>query len=120
MNILITVSLGFFFLIPTSTCSAPKYKRAAAKIILGTASAVCATVILYNITKTAQRRLANPDYIGSKSIGAVTAQVVTILLHNKLVCTFIISMLGGGGSLLYSASQNLLENNSENSVYKQS
>jgi hypothetical protein len=107
MNILITVSLGLFLIIPTSTCPVPKYKRAAAKFILGATSAVSAAVILYNITKTAQRRLANPDYSKSKSFGAVTAQVVTILLHNKLLCTFLAASFAATGITMYSASQDL-------------
>lgn len=108
MNILITVSLGFLLIIPTFSNSISKRAlKTTAQVILGTTSAIGTTVILYNITKTAQRRLANPNYSESKSFGAILAQAGSILLHNKLLATFIAAGFAITGMTIYFASQDL-------------
>ncbi|GMU18938.1 MAG: hypothetical protein AMXMBFR12_01300 [Candidatus Babeliales bacterium] len=97
MNRYFTLKLGLLLTIPTFFQAAPKNKvNTSLKFLVGSASTVSAGIILYNITKMAQRRLANPDYSGSRSIRTLLAQDISILWHNKPLALVIIFALGVG------------------------
>lgn len=82
-------------MIPLQLYSLNKQKiKTTAKISIGCASALAAGLILYNIASTAQRRIANPEYDGSKSIAAILRQISTILLHNKGLAAIILGLTG--------------------------
>ncbi len=88
--------MGLSLIVPTFSQAAPKKVKTSLKFLVGSASTVSAGIILYNITKMAQRRLANPDYTGSQSLGAILAQDISIMWHNKPLALVIIFALGVG------------------------
>lgn len=97
MNRYFILMLGLSLIVPTFSQAAPKNKvKTALKFLIGSASTTSAGIILYNITKMAQRRLANPDYSGSTAIRTLLAQDISILWHNKPLALVIIFALGVG------------------------
>lgn len=82
-------------MVPLRLHSLHKQKiKTTAKISIGCASAIAATIILHNIASTAQRRIANPEYDGSKSFAAILGQMGSILLHNKGLAATVLAATG--------------------------
>ena len=112
--------MGLSMIVPAHAATSKRNQFIpAAKIIIGLASAIGAGLIMYNITKTAQRRLANPDYQDSKSACTLLGQISSILIHNKGLLAAVASLSGlsifyftnGITDLYYSATEDQSINN---------
>lgn len=102
-------------LVPAQTHSLNKQKiKAVAKISIGCASALAAGLILKNIAVTAQRRIANPEYQGSKSFAAILRQMGSILLHNKGLATIVLGLTGLSAYCITNGTQDLYADSIEN------
>lgn len=113
MNKFLIICMGLSLIAPAQLHSLSKQKvTAAAKIIIGTASAVCAVIILKNIAVTAHRRIANPEYQGSKSFATILGQMSSILLHNKELAAIVLAAAGLSAFCLYSGIQDLIDDKS--------
>lgn len=115
MNKILCLCLGLSMIVPAQLYSLNNHKiKATAKIIIGCASAISAGIVLHNIAKTAQRRIANPEYHGSKSTAAVLQQICSILLHNKGLATSILAATGLSAFCFTSCIQELYADSVEN------
>jgi hypothetical protein len=110
MNNLFILCMGLSMIVPLQLHSLNKQKiKTAAKISIGCASALAAALILHNIASTAQRRIANPEYEGSKSFEAILWQMCSILLHNKGLATIVLGLAGLSSYCMNSAITQLLD-----------
>jgi hypothetical protein len=95
MNNIFIFCVGLSMMVPAQLHSLDKQKiKAPAKIGISCASALATSVVLHNIASTAQRRIANPEYKGSKSFAAILGQMCSILLHNKGLATIVLGLTG--------------------------
>jgi hypothetical protein len=110
MNNLLIFCVGLSIVVPAQLHSLNKQKiKTTAKISIGCASAIGATIILHNIASTAQRRIANPEYEGSKSFAAILGQMCSILLHNKGLATIVFGLTGLSAYCMSSATAELCD-----------
>lgn len=99
---------GLFLVVPTPSEPTVKNKaKAAAKITCALVTAVATATIFYNMTKTAERRLANPEYTGSRSPLAILKQLGTMLWNRKALSLFIAANVINAGITFCSAVEDI-------------
>lgn len=102
-------------MVPLQLHSLNKQKiKTTAKISIGCASAIGATIIFHNIASTAQRRIANPEYEDSKSFAAILGQMCSILLHNKGLATIVFGLTGLSAYCITNGAHELYADSIEN------